>query len=393
MNWKYIKNIDKKANFAEIFIYDEIAENKVNGVNFAYELSYLLQYENVKEVKIRINSIGGSVLQGFSIISAILNAKKNYPNIAVNTYNDGIAASIAGVIWAAGHTRYMKDYARLMVHGVSIPDSDAAQMNENDKTALEHFKDMIVEAFVGTTGIVASYINDLLTNKKDNWFTSKDCIANGFIIDNNIENTGVKISKPETFTALAFQNKAIEIINNLKPITMKKVIAKLGLQEAASEEAQISAIEAIENRANQSAEALLVAQNELQVEKDKNAALSVAIGVSNDAAALALVENSIKEGKFDPTKKDELIATAKKDIEAFKNMLSFMPIKAKNILDGFETGENGAKSLIEKIANRSFRELEKTDAALLATLKAENKAEYAKLYNTQYGTNKTETDF
>lgn len=394
MKWKYITNIDKIRNFAEMFIYDEVGEDKVNGLNFAYELRYLLTYEAITEVKVRINSVGGSVIQGFSIISSIINAKKDYPTISVNTYNDGVAASIAGVIWAVGKNRYMKDYARLMIHGVSINDADMSNLSEKDKAGMSNLQNMIIESFSSSIGVEPSVISDLMENGRDNWFNAGELLKIGFIQKENIENTGFELELPEAFSALAVQNKAKEIINNFKPVTkMKKVTAKLGLITDASEDAAVTAIEQIENRAKTAEETLATVINELEAEKTKNASLQKIADEATKATATALVKNAIKEGKFDAAKEAELIENAVKDLPAFQNMLSFMPTKAKNILNGVDTSGKEAEGLIAKINNRSFRTIEREEPSLLEKLKNEAKGEYVKLYNEQYGTQKTENEF
>lgn len=394
MKWKYITNIDKIRNFAEMFIYDEVGEDKVNGLNFAYELRYLLNYENITEVKVRINSVGGSVIQGFSIISAIINAKKDYPTISVNTYNDGVAASIAGAIWGVGKNRYMKDYARLMVHGVSISDTDLSNLSENDKAGMSNLQNMIIESFSSSLGVEPSVISDLMDNGRDNWFNAGELVKIGFIKKENIENTGFELELPEAFSALAVQNKAKEIINNLKPVTkMKKVTAKLGLITDASEDAAVTAIEQIENRAKTAEDTLATVRNELEAEKTKTASLQKIADEATKTSATALVRNAIKEGKFDAAKEAELINQAVKDLPAFQNMLSFMPTKAKNILAGVDTDGKEATGLIAKINNRTFRQIEKEEPSLLTKLRDEAKGEYVKLYNEQYGTQKTESDF
>ena len=58
-----------------------------------------------------INSEGGSVLYGMSTFSVI----RSCP-IEVDCVIEGIAASMASVIWAAGDNLYMHDYSLLMIH-------------------------------------------------------------------------------------------------------------------------------------------------------------------------------------------------------------------------------------------------------------------------------------
>lgn len=389
-NFKYIRNFEGGDKSAQMFIYDEIDEGKVNGVQFAYEMRYLAEVEKVPEIKVRINSPGGNVLQAFSIVSAIINTNEA-GKTEVNTYNDGVAASSAGFILLCGANVYAKDYSRLMIHGVS---GDAT--TENEKSALSNLAAMITTVFSNRTGIVASFFEDLLNNGRDNWFNTQDAIKQGFIKAENIENTGVKLNLPKDLNrvALAVANKANEILNELKPLTMKKVIAKLGLQEAASEEVVLAAVE-------NALEATKTAENSLKIANEKatklegeKEALETKLNAVNKSAAVTVVENAIKEGKFTPVDeaaKTALIAQAENGLEAFKTLIKSIPTKAANILDEIKP-ENLSKNVIEKVNNRGLRQLEKEDAALLAEIRNSYKADFVKMYNEAYGTTKTEAE-
>lgn len=75
---------------------------------------------------VRIHSNGGSVFEG----QAILNALMQYPG-EVHTYVDGLAASMASVIFQAGKVRTMADNAMLMVHNpLSWAEGDASVMRQ-----------------------------------------------------------------------------------------------------------------------------------------------------------------------------------------------------------------------------------------------------------------------
>lgn len=403
-DFKYISNIDKNSDFGEMFIYDEIGDDKVNGRHFAYELKYLLEYENFSEIKVRINSVGGNVMHAFSIFSAIVNANKDYKGVEVNTYNDGVAASSASFVLMSGKNIYSKDYARLMIHGVSQTDDEGNVigdgLTEKDKTALTNFKEMITTVFVGNTGIVAEYIDDLLTNGKDNWFTAQEAAKAGFFPEENIEGTSVELDLPEdlSLVATAVANKAQKILNNNneKTLKMKKVIALLNLQDGASEEVVAKAVQNALKDAKTSKDALATAETTIETQKGKIDTLQAKVGESQKAAALAVVENAIKEGKFSPKDEDakgKLVEQAEANLDGFKNMISMMPTKAANIIDATTTTTEAATGLLAKVNNRGFRTLEKEDGALLAQIKNELLPEYVKLYNAEYKTDKTEEDF
>jgi ATP-dependent Clp protease, protease subunit len=101
MELKHVTSLDELKKTATLLLYGEIGD-KVDGDYFAQEINFLSkQYD---EIVIRINSGGGSVLQGLSIFNAMLNSPAF---IVVNI--DGIAASMAGVIAMAGNIVRMND--------------------------------------------------------------------------------------------------------------------------------------------------------------------------------------------------------------------------------------------------------------------------------------------
>lgn len=403
---KYANNVDNSTNFVEMYLYDSIGYNPKNGTGidgraFAHELRYLTEFHEPapKEVKVRINSVGGSVMDGFSIFSAIYNANQK-GDIVVNTYIDGVAASIAGVIAMAGKNVYMKDYARLMLHGVSMVDHDGKEVavNENDKAAMSAFTDMIKTVFKNKTGAPESQIEDLLKNGKDNWFNASEAAAAGFLLSSNIENTGLEIDLPVNPDAKIIANRAQKIINtnNYKPLTMKTVINLLNLQEGASETVVANAVKtALENAAN-AQEALRLVQNSVTEKDAKITDLEGQVKEAQNSAATSFVENQIKEGKFTP--KDEvakaaLIQNYVANPEGFKAMAGMIPTKAANVMSSTKSEEEGVKTLLDQINNRGLRQLEKEDPALLSKIKNEAKPEFVKLWNAEYKTNKTEADF
>ncbi|MET3505596.1 ATP-dependent Clp protease proteolytic subunit [Halalkalibacter oceani] len=70
--------------------------------------------EDRKPIKIYVNSYGGSVYDGWSLISHIVSSKT-----PVWTYCYGYCMSMGLSIFAAGHRRFMSKYATLMYHELS----------------------------------------------------------------------------------------------------------------------------------------------------------------------------------------------------------------------------------------------------------------------------------
>lgn len=395
MSWKHIKNIDETSQSAEMFIYDEISSEKVNGANFAYEMRYLIDYQGVKTIKVKINSVGGDVMHAQTIINEIIDAKEK--GVTVETYGAGLMASSAGVIWltAEAKNRYAKDYARLMVHGVST--AEEGDLSEDDKTALENFKNILVQILSNRTGKKASYFEDLFTNGRDNWFNTKDMVKSGLLLKDNIEQTGVTVDITEkeiTAGGVAVViNKFKALENNLitkKETTMKKVIALLGLQEAASEEVVETAVLAVQNKLNTAEEALKAANNRLEDMQTKLDAANGSLEAANKLAAAEFVKNCIKEGKIDPAHEAAVLVQAETNLEGFKNLMAAIPVKAVNIISKIENGGQAPAATGE---TRSFRQLEKEAPHVLNAMRTNDLQGYVNLYNAQYGTNKTAEDF
>ena len=102
--------------------YDPMQGYGVNGNEFLKEL-LTLDAMGKKRIQIWINSVGGSVIDGWSILGGMLKCKAK-----VDTYNIGVAASTAGWLFQAGRKRYMSDYAICMEHNPSGGDKEITNL-------------------------------------------------------------------------------------------------------------------------------------------------------------------------------------------------------------------------------------------------------------------------
>ncbi|MGN1230840.1 MAG: head maturation protease, ClpP-related, partial [Anaerotignum sp.] len=109
-------------NVLEIYIYgdiesdgydwwtDEVIRSETSANTFREELA---KYADVAEIKLYINSNGGSVFEG----TAIYNQLKRHP-AKKTVYIDGFACSIASVIAMAGDEIIMPRNALMMIHNM-----------------------------------------------------------------------------------------------------------------------------------------------------------------------------------------------------------------------------------------------------------------------------------
>ena len=136
------------SDTAEMFVYGYIGEDWWSGSpnsaeNVAQAIANLIASKK-KRINMRIQSYGGEVFEGNAIISAMRRAAE--AGIEVHTYNDGVACSMAAMIWACGTKRHMATNSLMMLHCAS----DWAWGNANDMRAAAAFLDSVDETLKAT---------------------------------------------------------------------------------------------------------------------------------------------------------------------------------------------------------------------------------------------------
>ena len=372
MDLKYIKNMN--GDTAAMFLFSEIGGWGVDGQEFANELKWLGE-NGVKNVTIHINSGGGSVLDGLSILRAIQMFDGN-----IETSIEGIAASIAGVIALGGKKRKMVDFGRIMVHDPAF--SNVENMDEKQKRALDSIREMLIDIFVNNTEIERDEIDNIM--KTETWFDAITALSHGMV--DEIINTDRKAENVfEGVTEIAAMvNRANSIhqqLSNKNESKMKEIKNHLKLDDKSDETAIVNAIEKIENRATEAENKVETLETTL-TEKDQtieNHESEIA-GLKKTVAENA-VDAAIDAGKFDKAKHDELVDQAlEMGVEAFNNMVKAIKSQPAKITDQLQSDD------AEKAINgKSFRDLEKNNPELLNQLKNENPAKYAELFKNEYG--------
>ena len=172
---------------AEVSIYDAIGSFDVNAKQFVDELKEI----NADTINLRINSPGGSVIDG----NAMFNALQRHP-AKVITHIDGLAASMASVIAMAGDEVHMADNALLMIHNpwtFSMGDADELRA---DADLLDKMSASILSAY-GRSQYEAEEIKDLMD--AETWFTAQEAFDAGLV---DHISTGLRAAASE-ITAMA----------------------------------------------------------------------------------------------------------------------------------------------------------------------------------------------
>lgn len=164
------------SDHTEIFIYGDIGESWYGDTVSAKQFVDLLQGITTPKITCRVNSFGGSVVDGIAIYNAI----KRHP-ATVTIAIDGLAASIASLIAMAGDEVEIAQNAMLMVHAPW----GGAYGNAADLRAYADMLDQWAKAMSGSyatkTGKSVEDVLALLTDGQDHWYTADDALAEGFV--------------------------------------------------------------------------------------------------------------------------------------------------------------------------------------------------------------------
>lgn len=306
--------------------------SEVDGGQVAREINYINENGIAERINVKINTEGGSVLNGVRACNAILASQ-----IPVYTYNEGYAMSQGAMTWlcAPKERRYMVDFGVLMIHGAGLVDEDGNPVlpdNENEANLLLYVNEQVKTMLMSNTGKSEEEVKKMMS--KDTYFNPEQAVKAGLLLRKNIISYG---KKPDTDPRLSISDNMKRIAafynsNNNNEKKMKQVAMHLGLSEDASELSILSAI-----RKTQDAHASLVTEHEktnetldatktkladaearvnaLQTENDKYKAEETKL---RDQIAVTEVEAAIKEEKFDEKEKDSLIAIAKGNIDSFR---------------------------------------------------------------------------
>lgn len=342
MNLKFTNIVSEKAT---MLIYKHIGNDVelgrgIDGSDFANEVLWLNKNSDCNEIEVRINSIGGSVSDGLSICSAILNSDK-----PVSTVIDGMAYSMAGVIAMCGTKKRMVDFGTFMMHNAQ---------GGSDEDVLNLITNSLAKIFERTTVLTLANCKDLMS--KETWMSSDECLRMG-LVDEIISTTNKKpIANTTVLELHNFYNKLIN-----KP--MIKVTNLLKLANEASEDAIVEAIEKIETEKTGIVSEIDALKNENKDLKEKLKSFEDSEAAKQATEKLEVIENAIKEKKIEATKKDYFVNSAmtstylKEMFEAIK--IPYTPV--------FNSAESAAGAVGDR-SKWTFRDWEKKDSAGLAEL-------------------------
>jgi ATP-dependent protease ClpP protease subunit len=162
--------LEKTAdNETTVTLYDEIGAFGAGSKEFLSDLTKL----SGQHIHLRINSPGGSVIEG----TAIYNALRRHEG-GLTVHIDAMAASMASVIAMAGAPVYMADNALLMIHNPWTVSMGESKDLRKEADLLDKLKVNLRNAYVRKTGINAEEIGAMMD--AETWLDAVEAVALGF---------------------------------------------------------------------------------------------------------------------------------------------------------------------------------------------------------------------
>ncbi|MDN3673878.1 Clp protease ClpP [Flavobacterium branchiarum] len=272
----------------EILMYGEIGFD-ITDSQFIEQLSAL----NGQDVKIRANSPGGAVFQGWAMYNAII--EHGQCDIQI----DGLAASMMTVIMLAGRKITASKNAMIMIHNPSFLNGEDREKSPSEIQLLDKVKKLITDSYSERTGLSIDEITLMLD--AETWLTAQEAFEQGFI--DEVTEEVLQKTAPNTK------------VKNLKAVYMsyKKEINKsqsltalLGLKHNSDSGTIIQSVKSLKNK-NISLEAenrriKTEILNNQKIEAKELITIGIKYGVINkhlEAVQLLAFERNFKKTKTD----------------------------------------------------------------------------------------------
>lgn len=170
----------KTNEIATIRFFGRITDESTSRFN--EEFDFLENVIRPSCIRVMINSEGGSVLYGMSTYSTIRNSK-----VDTECVIEGMAASMASIIWAAGNRSLMRDYAILMIHNPMLPES-----GDEPSDMVLAFTRQIETIYRKRFGLKAEHIRSIMNGeagKDGTFFDAAGAVKAGIIPAENVLQT------------------------------------------------------------------------------------------------------------------------------------------------------------------------------------------------------------
>lgn len=310
--FKFIKGKCCPGKPADICFYTDVDYWSVD--TFLWEFDYLINYINPSKIRVHINSVGGSVVDGMSVFSKIMDCP-----LPTECINDALAASMGSIIWAAGNELYMKDYALLMIHN---PFCDVAGDKQYNQTT-DAFKQQLKTIYMKRFGLSDDEVEEIMNGKEGEdgtFLTATQAVEKGFIKEDHI------IETPQ-----AVKDRIQAALKDSKDIMQIKAV--YGLVAPTMPSVTIN---------NQN-----INSNSLTMEKEQITVFAAILGISGDKATVESVTSKINELKAKAAEADankKALDDTKAELTKVKAELTGANTSIKNLTEDLDSTKKALKT-------------------------------------------------
>lgn len=166
-----IQQLDRGADiyiFGDIVSYPWTEHGEASGMSIVNQIKNL----DVDEIRVHIDSYGGSVSEGW----AIYNALRQHPAKIV-AYGDGFVASAALFPFLAGDERIASSLSAYYFHQVMVAASGYASDLRAAADEAEKMTEIGIQAFVERTGMTADEVRVLM--ESETWLAPQEALEKG----------------------------------------------------------------------------------------------------------------------------------------------------------------------------------------------------------------------
>lgn len=151
-------------------------------------------------IDLRLNTGGGSVMEGLAMVNTFVEAKAAGRKIRV--FIDGLAASMGSVIAMVGDEIIMADSALMMIHNPwDIAIGDAEQLRKK-ADLLDKIRDQLVGIYAARTGLSPKVLTAMM--QAETWMTADEALENKFITTIAEADTAQASIKPVDVSTFGF---------------------------------------------------------------------------------------------------------------------------------------------------------------------------------------------
>ena len=163
----------RNADVPELLLYDEIGPSWAGRVGAQTVIEALASVSGAPKLRVRINSPGGDVFEGFAIYNALTRFAGE-----IETHVDSLAASIASIIAMAGKTITMAENASMMIHNCwTMAMGDAAELRRVADVCQKQ-NEQIVRTYAARTGQPPEQLQQWMD--AETWMTAEEAVDRKF---------------------------------------------------------------------------------------------------------------------------------------------------------------------------------------------------------------------